>query len=160
MSVLKSLLNLFPQKTVFAHCDIPCGIYDPTAAQIGAHTVLRMTQLLEKVSREDETSAEHDIARMTHVKEKHGEMVEEELGTLENDYFKPEHFDANSGLQDLLKDAVKLSITSRQHIDLEAAQKLLEKILQISEIFYKSKGFEPVRIPSGFPTEGEMVIHK
>jgi nickel superoxide dismutase len=144
----------------FAHCDIPCGIYDPHQAQLAAHTVIRMTQLLKDVKREDETTAEHDIARLTRVKEKHGEMVEEELGTLENDYFKKEHFDAYPELKGLLADAVSLSIKTRQHIDMEASLTLLEKVLQIAEIFYKTKNVVPVRIKSVYPTEGEIVSYK
>lgn len=144
----------------FAHCDIPCGIYDPHQAQLAAHTVLRMTQLLKDVKREDETTAEHDIARMTAVKEKHGEIVEDELGTLENDYFKKEHFESYPQLKGLLADAVSLSIKTRQHIDMEASLELLEKVMQVAEIFYKTKNVTPVRIKSVYPTEGEIVSYK
>ena len=149
-----------PLKVAYAHCDIPCGIYDPTPMQIAAHTVFRMTQFLKDVKREDETSAEHTIARITHVKEEHGQRLEEELGTLENDYFKKEHFETYPNLQSLLAESVKLSVTTRQHIDLEAASDLLEKVMLIAEIFYKTKGFEPVRVASGYPTEKEIVTHK
>lgn len=160
-----SLLKLLPSKTAFAHCDIPCGIYDPTPAQIAAHTVLRMTQLLgEKKSASakgsGEPKEEHDIARITHVKEEHGELVEEELGTLDNDYFKPEHHEKFPELASLITDAVKLSIKTRQTIDMDSANKLLGKVQEIAEIFYKTKDFEPVRIPSGYPTGGELVSHK
>src|SRR3990167_775863 len=91
-----SILNLLPHKTAYAHCDIPCGIYDPHNAQMAAHTVIRMTQLLGEVKRSastdgsGETRAEHDIARLTHVKEEHSNILESELMTLKNDYFKPE----------------------------------------------------------------------
>ncbi|OGH17345.1 MAG: superoxide dismutase, Ni [Candidatus Levybacteria bacterium RIFCSPHIGHO2_02_FULL_40_18] len=154
MGALSYVLNLIPLPTVYAHCDIPCGVYDPTPAQIAAHTVLRMTQLL------GEKKEEHDVSRIVHVKEKHGELVEEELGTLENDYFKPEHYEKFPELEKLLKSAVKLSITCRQNIDMDSAQKLLEETQKIAEIFYKTKDFEPVRIPSGYPTGGEIVSHK
>ncbi|KKP80767.1 MAG: hypothetical protein UR81_C0017G0022 [Candidatus Levybacteria bacterium GW2011_GWB1_35_5] len=150
---------LFEQKA-FAHCDIPCGIYDPHNAQMAAHTVLRMTNMLMDLKREDETKAEHDIARLTHVKEEHGHLVEDELGTLENDYFKPEHFEVNPNLKELLEKAVKLSIKTRQSIDIDLAVELLETVLQISEIFYKTKNVTPVRIKSVYPTEGEIVTYK
>ena len=67
---------------------------------------------------------------MTAVKEKHGELVEDALGTLENDYFKEDHFKAYPELKGLLSDAVKLSIKTRQYIDAQAATELLEKVLQ------------------------------
>lgn len=167
MRLVQILLRLLPEQTVFAHCDIPCGIYDPTSAQIAAHTVVRMVSLLNELKPsspeppfEERKKIISQVARLTQVKERHGELVEEELGTLENDYFKEEHFKKFPDLKDLISEAVKLSITVRQNIDVEAANQLLEKIQKIAEIFYKSKGLEPVRIASGFPTGGEIVSHK
>src|SRR3989344_7000065 len=160
MNPFSYILSLIPLKTAYAHCDIPCGIYDPTPAQIAAHTIIRMTQLIAEVKREDETKAEHDIARIVHVKEEHGHLVEDELGTLENDYFKPEHYKKYPELAGLLSSAVALSIKVRQNIDMEAANELLDQVQKIAEIFYKTKNFEPVRIPSGYPTGGEIVSHK
>lgn len=161
---LKNLLfvisKIIPTRIAYAHCDIPCGIYDPHAAQVGAHTIIRMTQLLSELKRVDETKAEHDIARMTHVKEEHGSLVEEELGTLENDYFKEEHFKAYSQLKELIGNAVKLSVKTRQTIDMTSAEQLLEAVLKISEIFYKTKNLVPVRVKSPYPTEREIVLYK
>src|SRR3990167_10571912 len=140
-----SILSLLPSKTAYAHCDIPCGIYDPHQAQVAAHTIIRMIQMLGEVKRDDETQAEHDIARITHVKEEHGHLVEDELGTLQNDYFKEEHFKEFTNLKELMEKATKLSIKTRQSIDMQSAKELLETVMQIAEIFYKSKGLSPFR---------------
>lgn len=153
MKVLRALSFFLPTNTAYAHCDIPCGIYDPNQAQLGAHTVLRMTMLLS------EKTDMHDVARITHVKEKHGDLVEDSLGTLENDYFKPEHFEKYPELKGLLADTVKLSIETRVHVDEQKARDMLEKVLQISEIFYKTKNVTPVRIKSVYPTEAEIVTY-
>lgn len=158
--LLVLISKILPMQAAYAHCDVPCGIYDPNRAQLGAHTVIRMTQLLSELKREDETKAEHDVARMTHVKEKHGEMVEEELGTLENDYFKEEHFKEFPELKQLFSDAVKLSVKTRQAIGMELAEQLLERVLMISEIFYKTKNLEPLRVKSPYPTERELVVYR
>ncbi len=155
MKIIYAFLNLLPSETAFAHCDIPCGIYDPNAAQQAAHTVLRMTQLFE-----EHNDSMHDTARIVHVKEEHGEKVEDALGTLENDYFKPEHYETFPELKELLAQAVKLSITARQKVDLQTCEELVEKVLLISEIFYKTKGVTPVRVPSVYPTKGEFVVYK
>ncbi|MEX2012990.1 MAG: superoxide dismutase, Ni [Candidatus Levyibacteriota bacterium] len=144
----------------YAHCDIPCGIYDPHGAQMAAHTVIRMIHLLSEVDRADEVKAEHDIARMTHVKEEHGHIVEDELGTLENDYFKPEHYEKFPELKGLLEEGVKLSINVRQHVDMDAANKLLEIVMKIAEIFYKTKGLESVRVKAPYPTGFDIVVQK
>src|SRR5581483_9201989 len=104
--LLTVLSKIFPVHTVYAHCDIPCGIYDPYPAQIAAHTVIRMTQLLQDAHKNDKDNEDdwmklkHDVARIVHVKEEHGERVENEVGTLENDYFKPEHLKANPELEE------------------------------------------------------------
>src|SRR3990167_1196078 len=137
--LLSAIYKIIPTNIAYAHCDIPCGIYDPYIAQVGAHTVIRMTQLLSELKREDETKAEHDIARMTHVKEEHGSLIEDELGTLENDYFKDEHFKEYPELKKLIANAVKLSAKTRQTIDMALAEELLEAVLKIAEIFYKTK---------------------
>ena len=158
MNLTSIIFKFIPSQVAYAHCDIPCGVYDPTPLQIAAHTVLRMTQLLGAASAESDSA--HDVARLTRVKEKHGELVEDELGTLENDYFKEEHYKANPDLKDLIKEAVKLSIEARQHVDLEKSQDLLEKTLLVSEIFYKTKNVTPVRVPSLYPTKGEIVTYK
>lgn len=171
MMTMKSIgeffFHLIPSQTAYAHCDIPCGIYDPHNAQMAAHTVIRMTNLINdlKASSESPPFEErkkiiHDISRMTRVKEKHGELVEEELGTLENDYFKDEHFTAHPDLKELFASAVKLSVKARQTIDIAAAKEMLEKVMQIAEIFYKTKNLEPVRVKAPYPTGLDIVLHK
>ncbi len=119
-----------------------------------------MTQLLGEVKREDETTAEHDIARITHVKEEHGHRVEDELGTLENDYFKTEHYKTYPELKVLLATGVKLSLETRQHINMESAKELLETVMKIAEIFYKSKGLESARVKAPYPTGLDIVVQK
>ncbi len=166
MDAVSYVLSLIPSKTAYAHCDIPCGVYDVHGVQMAAHTVIRMTQMLEELTPSTEEPPFDErkriisqISRLTHVKEKHGELVEEELGTLENDYFKEEHHKEFPELSEFLKSAVKLSIKARQNIDIEAANELLIKTQNIAEIFYKTKKFEPVRISSGYPTGGEIISH-
>lgn len=160
MKFLKLILKILPTQTAYAHCDIPCGIYDPFRAQQAAHTVIRMTELLSSVKREDETKAEHDIARITHVKEKHADIIEEELDTLQNDYFKEEHFKTYPNLLDLFTKTIKSSIKARQNIDLKAAEETLAGVMEIAEIFFKTKNVTPVRVKTVYPTEREMVLFK
>lgn len=155
------------EKTAYAHCDIPCGIYDPHNMQMAAHTVIRMNQLIQEVSAsspeppfEERKKIISELSRLTHVKEEHGHLVEEELGTLQNDYFKEEHYAKFANLRELLEKATKLSIGVRQNIAMEEAKELLETVLQISEIFYKTKNVTPVRVKSVYPTQGEIVTYK
>lgn len=158
-SIGAKILELIPLEVAYAHCDIPCGIYDPHAAQLAAHTIIRMTQLISEIDTTSDHSV-HDIARMTRVKEKHGEMVENELGTLENDYFKEEHYKTYPELKGLLTDAVVFSVKTRQHIDMPAAEQLLDKVMLVAEIFYKTKNVEPVRVKAPYPTGRDVVVFK
>ena len=128
-------------------------------AQLAAHTVIRMTQLLSEIKSTD-TKAQHDISRMTHVKEEHAGIIEEELETLRNDYFKDEHYKAYPNLQDLLATTLKSVSKARQNIDASVAQEVLAGVLEISEIFYKTKGVTPIRVKSVYPTGGEVVLYK
>lgn len=152
--------KILPEKKAYAHCDIPCGIYDPHNAQLAAHTIIRMTELLGLIKRDNELKAEHDVARVTHVKEKHASMVEEELDTLRNDYFKKEHFQEFPNLNELFIKTLSAVGKARQSIDLEAAEEVLSGTQEIAEIFFKTKGVESVRVPTVYPTKREIVLHK
>ena len=160
IGLIKNILNFLPEETAYAHCDIPCGIYDPYVAQRAAHTVIRMTQLLLELKRNDETKAEHDVARLTRAKEDHSNLLEEELETLRNDYFKEEHFKEYPNLNDLFVKTLKSSAKARQGIDMAASEETLNGVMEIAEIFYKTKNVVPVRVKSVYPTEREIVLHK
>ncbi len=144
---------MLPFQVAYAHCDIPCGIYDPHHAQLAAHTIIRMTQLIEEANGDV-----HKIARMTRVKEKHAEIVEEEIVTLWADYFKEEHLKDNPDLHSLIWKTVKQAGTTRQEVNMKAAQDLLASVQKIAEIFWKTKKIPSIRIPAPYPTGGEIVL--
>lgn len=160
MKIIKVLLEFLPYETAYAHCDIPCGIYDPFVAQRAAHTIIRMTQLLVDLKEGDPKKMAHDISRITSVKEKHTDILEEELETLRNDYFKEEHFKDYTGLNGLFTKTLKAAAKARQEINIEAAEEVLAGVLEISEIFFKTKNVKPIRAKSIYPTEREVVLHE
>lgn len=163
--MIQRLLSLLPSDKVYAHCDVPCGIYDPYPAQIAAHTVIRMTQLIQNAHAEGEDAEAqkvlmHNIARYTAVKEEHAEKVKHEVRVIWGDYFKPEQLQEYPSLQETVFQIMKLASKARQSVDMESAQKLLGAVQEFAEIFWKSKGKETTRIPSPYPTEGELVLPK
>ena len=159
--ILRFLLGfVLIEKTAYAHCDIPCGIYDPYLVQRAAHTIIRMTQLLTEIKPEDDLKSDHSIARITKVKEDHSNILEEELETLRNDYFKEEHFKEYPKLNDLFVQVLKSSAKARQNIDMTSAQETLAKVQEIAEIFFKTKNVLPIRVKTVYPTGGEIVLHK
>ena len=153
--ILDSLIKFLPTRPVYAHCDIPCGIYDPHGAQMAAHTVLRMTQLIRE-AKDDPVK----LARLAHVKEEHAEIVKHEVTVIWGDYFKEENSKNMPDLADHVWQTLKLASKAKQEVDLEVAKALLAHVQVFAEMFYKSKDLESVRVPSGYPTEGEIVTHK
>ena len=158
--ILGFLDKIAPPQKVYAHCDIPCGIYDPHQAQVAAHTAIRMTKMLVDLDEKDDKKADHQIVRLTKVKEEHAELVKHEVRIIWGDFFKQEHIGKNPGLHDLVFNIMKLASKAKQEINEDAANELLVKVQEFAEIFWKVKGLEPVRIKSGYPTEGEIVSHR
>ena len=161
MKFLNTILNGINKVKKFeeahAHCDVPCGIYDPHLAQLSAHTVLRMVNLINDLDKNAEDYV-HKYTRYTLVKEEHAEKVKHEIRILWGDYFKPEHAEQFPELQDLVWKAMKLGSKARQEVNEEAARELLDTVQKIAEIFWKSKGMEPKRIPAPYPTGGKLVV--
>ncbi len=156
--------RLCPLQVVEAHCDIPCGIYDPHAAQIAALTIVRMDQLIAELPKPGpQTSPEerdiyvHKLARYTVVKEHHAEICKHELRVLWGDYFTPEHLQKFPEIHTLFWDAMKLASKARQDRALPQAQDLLTKVQQIAELFWKTKGVDVKRQPSQQKSGGELV---
>jgi nickel superoxide dismutase len=165
--LVRLFISLMPVHTAYAHCDIPCGIYDPHTAQVAAHTVIRMTGMLNDLEAssdnapfEERKKIIHQVARLTKVKEEHAELLKHEVRVIWGDYFKPEHLKDYPDLHEKVFSIMKLASKARQSIDMESAQKLLTAVQEFAEIFWKTKNRETVRVPSGYPTEGEIVLPK
>lgn len=156
-TAVKLAHRLFPVREAFAHCDIPCGIYDPHMAQIAALTVVRMNQLLQNVKSDDHTAYTSEVSRLTKVKEEHAELCKHELRVLWGDYFKPEHLQKYPDLHDTFWKAMKVASAARQKVDMKAAEELLAATQRIAEIFWDTKGAKPVRQPSRQTVGGELV---
>jgi nickel superoxide dismutase len=161
--VLSFIIGVLPESTAYAHCDLPCGIYDPHQAQLAAHTVIRMTQILQDAHAEEENGDKklmHDISRATRIKDEHAEIVKHEVRVIWGDFFKQEHLEQNPHLHELVFSIMKLASKARQEINMDAANELLAKVQEFSEIFWKAKGRETSRVASGYPTGGEVVLPK
>jgi len=156
------LFSFLQPKIAYAHCDIPCGIYDPHNAQVAAHSVLRMTKMIMDLHKEgeDEKAYIHQLSRLQKVKEDHAEILKHEVRVIWGDYFKPENYPDLAALHEKVFKIMKLASKARQSVDLKVCEELLEATLEFAEIFYKSKGVEPVRVKSIYPTEGEIVSYK
>lgn len=159
--LLRALDRVSAPDTVSAHCDIPCGIYDPHNAQIGALTVLRMVQLIEGMEAPamDKTARDkymHNLARYTKTKEDHAELVKHEVRVIRGDFFKPDNSPDNLGT--LVDGIMKGASKARQNIDKAAAEELLDLVNQFAEAFWKAKGVATKKQGSHQAVGGEFVV--
>lgn len=119
---------MFKVKPVFAHCDLPCGVYDPAQARIEA---LSVHQILEKY----DSLHDEDRWRAVFIKEQRLELVKHHLWVLWTDYFKPEHLETYPDLHDLFWKATKQAGAVKKSVDKAESQKLLDMIDGITKIF-------------------------
>lgn len=160
-TVIRQLDRIFGFPVAYAHCDVPCGIYDPHAAQVAAHTVVRMDMLLADLIK-TETGADvewrNKFVRYIAVKEQHAEIVKHEVEVLWSDYFKAEN--APKELHDLVWSTLKLASKAKQNTDIKTAEDLLENVQKVAEAFWASKKVQTVRVKSFYPTEKTIVYPK
>jgi nickel superoxide dismutase len=119
-------------KPVYAHCDLPCGVYDPAQARIEAESVQK---IMEKYDGLDE----HGKTRAIIIKEQRAELVKRHLMVLWADYFKPEHLEKYPDLHDKFWKAIKQAGECKHHLDPEDGKKLVAQIDEIAEIFWETK---------------------
>ncbi len=130
------LFHLLTPKTVaYAHCDLPCGVYDPAQARIEAESV---KAIQEKYQGNDDPAFR---TRALMIKEQRAELVKHHLWVLWTDYFKPNHFSAHPELHQLFNEATKQAGASggKGSVDPKDGQKLLDLIDRIAEIFWETK---------------------
>ena len=126
---------LVPTTTVSAHCDLPCGVYDPAQARIEAESI---KAIIAKVADNDDPDFR---TRAILIKEQRSQLVKEHLWVLWTDYFKPPHFEKYPQLHTLFNEATKLAGAggAKGAVDTAVAEQLLVKIEEISKIFWETK---------------------
>ena len=143
---LQAILKHLPAKTVEAHCDGPCGVYDPASARVAAEAVLSMTKKLLEMSPPEGNDpfawAEYNntFSRYVAIKEEQAQETKKELLILWTDYFKPEHLATYPDLHDTFWKAAKLCSASKVKIDLGKAEDLMKSVEKIHNMFWNSKG--------------------
>ncbi|MBX6767382.1 MAG: superoxide dismutase, Ni [Actinomadura rubrobrunea] len=131
--VLANLLR--PRTAVSAHCDLPCGVYDPAQARIEAESV---KAICEKYAANEDPVFR---ARAILIKEQRSQLVKEHLWVLWTDYFKAPHFEKYPQLHQLFNEATKLAGAggTKGSMDVKAAEDLLARIAEIEKIFWETK---------------------
>jgi nickel superoxide dismutase len=126
---------LAPKVIVHAHCDLPCGVYDPAQARIEAESV---KAIIEKYHGSQDAEFR---TRCLIIKEERSDLVKHHLWVLWTDYFKPPHFEKYPQLHELFNAATKLAgaAGTKGTVEVAKAEELLGKIEEISKIFWETK---------------------
>jgi nickel superoxide dismutase len=136
------LSALAPRATAHAHCDIPCGVYDPQQARIEAESCYR---IIEKYAA---SSDELFRARCIVVKEERAELAKHHIDVMWHDYFKPEHVEKFPTLHETCWKAAKQASLVKRSLDIAEAQKLLDLIDKIDHMWRETGGPAATRMPA------------
>ena len=132
-------------QTAHAHCDGPCGVYDPASARIAAEAVLSMTKKMLELKIPDTGDEQallayhNTLSRYITIKEEEAQKTKDELLILWTDYFKPVHLEKYPDLHDTFWQAAKLCSATKVEVNLEKAEALLETVKKVHEMFWSTK---------------------
>jgi len=143
--ITSQVKEFFPAKEVSAHCDGPCGVYDPASARVAAEAALSMTKKLLALeppaagNKEAMVAYHNTFSRYVQIKEEQTHLAKTELLVLWTDYFKPQHLEQFPDLHDTFWKAAKLCSAVKVGVSLEDATALLETVEKIHNMFWASK---------------------
>ena len=146
IKVLASIFKKSSMMKVYAHCDGPCGVYDPASTRVAAEAVLSMTKKLIDLKPPSSTNSEewsaynNTFSRYVAIKEDQAKETKKEILILWTDYFKPVHLETYPDLHDTIWKATKLCSACKVNIDQAQAEELMNYVEKIHNIFWQTKG--------------------
>jgi len=150
--------NIFKIEEVKAHCDVPCGIYDPSTAQIAALSVIRMVDLMEGLDKSDSLGYVNTITRHVKVKEEEAEKVKHEIRIIWGDFIKPPQIEQFPEIHTIVHNIMMLGSHVRQHVSREKSVELLQEVNKFAQIFWQIKGVETKTVKAPYAPNEEVVI--
>jgi nickel superoxide dismutase len=139
-------LNKLNFEIAEAHCDAPCGVYDPSQARVEAESVLQLTKKILDLKMPEGGDAKahaayhNTLTRFIAIKEERADLAKHHLLVLWSDYFKPAHLEKYPDLHETFWNAAKLCSACKQEVSLEHAEQLMDAIKKVHEMFWESKG--------------------
>ena len=141
-TLLHALNPLRDLQVVDAHCDVPCGVYNPAQARIEAESVHEIQKKYQ--DSDDEVFRQRCVI----IKEQRADLVKQHLWVLWTDYFKPKHLEEYPQLHQLFWEATKAAGTSKHSMDPQTGADALAKVDEIADIFWATKGGKPAWMTS------------
>lgn len=145
---LELIANKGEVKEVSAHCDGPCGVYDPSSIRIAAEAAVSMTKKILALEVPDTSNAAamasylNTVSRYVAIKEEQAQLAKDELLVLWTDYFKPHHLEAHPDLHTTFWQAAKLCSSVKVEVSSVHAGELMEAVENIHNLFWATKGRE------------------
>jgi nickel superoxide dismutase len=158
--LLDSIDKVMPVNRLNAHCDIPCGIYDPIIAQIAALTVVRMIDLMNDLDNKGGDKNKdyiNSMSRYVTIKEEHAEKAKAEIRVIWGDFLKAQHVEKFPNIHELVHQIMQLGSKARQTADREVALQLVDAINQFAEIFWSAKNIPTKRAIAPYAPSLELV---
>jgi nickel superoxide dismutase len=146
--MLENLKNYLVNSTEFAvaeaHCDGPCGVYDPASIRIAAEAVVSMTKKILDLKKPegDDKAYQNTLSRFIAVKEEQATVAKREILVLWTDYFKPNHLEQFPNLHEVFWKAAKLCSACKYELSLEHCEELMAACKEIHDMFWASKNRE------------------
>lgn len=144
--VIQSLRQTHPAPIVEAHCDGPCGVYDPASIRIAAEAAVSMTKKILALTPPAAGDAQgmaaylNTLSRYVAIKEEQAHLAKSELLVLWTDYFKPHHIEQYPNLHETFWNAAKLCSSVKVEVSAQHAQELMDAVKEIHTIFWATKG--------------------
>ncbi|MDO5755601.1 MAG: superoxide dismutase, Ni [Tissierellia bacterium] len=159
---MKWFEKVFHIEEVRAHCDIPCGIYDPMTAQIAALTTVRMMDQMKETLEGDGDTIEkrNKFARLVQVKEEHAEKAKHEIRVIWGDFIKPDHVEKYPDIHKLAHEIMMQGSKVKQGTNREDAVKFVELINEFAKIFWEIKGEDVLEKEAPYPPNLPLVYRK
>jgi nickel superoxide dismutase len=155
--ILKNLDKHYQFDSASAHCDIPCGIYDPHPAQIAALTVVRMMDLMNELnnsSDKEKVDYDNSMNRYIATKEDHAEKAKHEIRVIWGDYFKKEK---HPNVDELVHKIMQLGSKCRQTANRDSGLAFVAAINEFAEIFWETKGVKVKKVKAPYSPSLEVV---
>lgn len=131
-------------ETADAHCDGPCGVYDPASARIAGEAVQSMTKKMVALAENSSDCGSPEyintMSRYSSIKEEEAQKCKDELLVLWTDYFKPTHLESNPEIHNIFWNAAKLCSACKVEVSVVHCQELMDAIEEIHHMFWATKG--------------------
>lgn len=154
---MKLYSSMFSPELAQAHCDIPCGIYDPIVAQIAALSVVRMVDQINALDNTSDAAYINTLSRYIAVKESEAIKCKEEIRIIWGDFIKPPHVEKYPTIHTLVHTIMALGGAAKQHVSREKAMALLDAVNEFALIFWEIKGVTTKRAKAPYLPNEELV---